>query len=99
MAGVEQGDTGDASAQPAARDGSPGEVGTRPHVKQGGGRLPRRWVVERSFAWAARFRRLARDYERVPTTRAGSHVLAFAILMLKRFLMWLTHSASQALGK
>jgi len=25
--------------------------------------LPRRWVVERSFAWAARFRRLARDYE------------------------------------
>src|SRR5215210_1327567 len=33
--------------------------------------LPRRWVVERSFAWATRFRRLARDYERLPETVAG----------------------------
>jgi transposase len=44
--------------------------------------LPRRWVVERSFAWAARFRRLARDYERLATTLAGYHWLAFATLML-----------------
>lgn len=29
--------------------------------------LPRRWVVERTFAWQARFRRLARDYERLQT--------------------------------
>jgi len=47
--------------------------------------LPRRWVVERSFGWAARFRRLARDYERLPETLAGLHFLAFAVLMLKRF--------------
>jgi Transposase DDE domain len=44
--------------------------------------LPRRWVVERSFAWAARFRRLARDYERLATTLAGYHWLAFVMLML-----------------
>ena len=46
--------------------------------------LPRRWVVERSFAWMARFRRLARDYERLPETIAGLHVVAFAMLMLQR---------------
>src|SRR3712207_7329699 len=39
--------------------------------------LPRRWVIERSFAWAARFRRLARDYERLPQTVAGLHFVAF----------------------
>jgi hypothetical protein len=40
--------------------------------------LPKRWVVERGFAWATRFRRLARDYERLATTLAGLHFLAFA---------------------
>jgi transposase len=44
--------------------------------------LPRRWVVERSFAWAVRFRRLAKDYERLPSSLAGLHWLAFLILML-----------------
>ena len=46
--------------------------------------LPRRWVVERSFAWSARFRRLARDYERLPATLAGFHFIAFACLMLAK---------------
>ena len=46
---------------------------------------PRRWVVERSFAWASRFRRLARDYERLPQTVAGLHWLAFLALMLNSF--------------
>jgi transposase len=46
-------------------------------------------VVERSFAWAARFRRLARDYERLPTTVAGLHFIAFACLMLHRAAPWL----------
>ena len=55
-------------------------------MSQGFVLLPRRWVVERSFAWAARFRRLARDYERLPETLAGLHFLAFAILMLRRFV-------------
>lgn len=46
--------------------------------------LPRRWVVERSFAWVARLRRLARDDERLPSTVAGLHFLAFACLLLPR---------------
>lgn len=44
----------------------------------------KRWVVERSIAWAARFRRLARDYERLPETFAGLHFVVFAGLMLVR---------------
>jgi len=52
------------------------------HEKRGFVLLPRRWVVERSFAWAARFRRLARDYERLASTLSGYHRLAFASLML-----------------
>ena len=46
---------------------------------------PRRWVVERDFAWAARFRRLAHDYERLAATLVSLHFLAFACLMLHRF--------------
>jgi transposase len=41
-------------------------------------------VVERSFAWTARCRRLARDHERLPETLAGFHFVAFAGLMLRR---------------
>ncbi|MFP4897090.1 transposase, partial [Paraburkholderia sp. EG304] len=41
-----------------------------------------RWVVERSFGWLNRFRRLARDYERLPETLAGLHFVVFAMLML-----------------
>ena len=39
--------------------------------------------VERSFGWMSRFRRLARDYDRLPETLVGLHFLAFVILMLK----------------
>jgi transposase len=46
--------------------------------------LPRRWVVERDFAWASRFRRLAKDYERLSTTLAGLHFVAFACLFLQQ---------------
>ncbi|RKT10395.1 DDE family transposase [Paraburkholderia sp. RAU2J] len=44
--------------------------------------LPRRWVVGCSFGWLNRFRRLARDYERLPETLAGLHFVVFAMLML-----------------
>jgi transposase len=40
--------------------------------------------VERSFGWMARFRRLARDYERLGTTLAGLHYVAFSLLMLHK---------------
>ncbi|GAB3548185.1 hypothetical protein GCM10027343_28360 [Noviherbaspirillum agri] len=49
--------------------------------------LPRRWVVERSFAWMARFRRLARDYERLADTMVGLHFVAFVCLMLNKAVM------------
>ena len=59
------------------------EVLKHTKAKRGFVLLPRRWVVERSFAWTARFRRLARDYERLAITLAAYHWLAFALLMLK----------------
>jgi len=55
-------------------------------AKKGFVLLPRRWVVERSFAWTSRFRRLARDFERTPETFRSLHFLAFAILMLHNFV-------------
>jgi transposase len=48
--------------------------------------LPRRWVVERSFAWTTRFRRLAKDDERLPHTVEGLYFLAFACLMQRQLL-------------
>jgi transposase len=58
------------------------EVVQLDEAKKGFVRLPRRWVVERSFAWAARFRRWARDYERLSETLAALHFVVFAILAL-----------------
>jgi transposase len=86
LAFVDQGYTGTQPAQDAAQHGIQLEVVKLPEAKKGFVLLPRRWVVERSFAWTTRFRRLARDYERLPETLAGLHFLAFAVLMLKRFL-------------
>jgi transposase len=64
-----------------------------PEAKHGFVLLPRHWVVERSFAWAVRFRRLARDYERLPETLAGFHFLVFAILMLTRVVTLMVQRA------
>jgi transposase len=80
-------------AQDAAKHGIQLEVVKLPEAKKGFVLLPRHWVVERSFAWAARFRRLTRDYERLPATLAGLHFLAFAILLLRRFVELMVHSA------
>ena len=55
-----------------------------PEAKRGFILLPRRWVVERSFAWAIKFRRLVKDYERYAQTLAGLHVVAFACLMIRQ---------------
>jgi len=83
LAFVDQGYTGELPAEAAAQEGIHLQVIKHHQAKRGFVLLPRRWVVERSFAWAARFRRLARDYERLSTTLAGFHWLAFVILMLK----------------
>ena len=81
LAYVDQGYTGDAPAAAAAHHGLRLEVVKLSEAKRGFVLLPRRWVIERSFALTARFRRLARDYERLPAVLAGLHFLAFACLM------------------
>jgi transposase len=83
---VDQGYTGERPAADAAAHGIRLEVVKLEEAKRGFVLLPRRWVVERSFAWAARFRRLAKDYERLPGVFAGLHFLAFVTLMLRRLL-------------
>lgn len=82
LAFVDQGYTGQTPAEDAKAHGVRLEVIKLSEAKRGFVLLPRRWVVERSFGWAARFRRLARDYERLATTLSGLHWLAFAGLML-----------------
>lgn len=88
LAFVDQAYTGDAAAEAAASQGIQLAVVKLPEAKHGFVLLPRRWVVERSFAWVARFRRLARDYERLPTTVAALHLVAFTCLMLHQLIQY-----------
>ena len=93
IAFVDQGYTGADAAADAEQHGIRLEVVKLPSAKRGFVLLPRRWVVERSFAWMARFRRLARDYERLDETLVGLHFVAFAILMAHRFVTFMSQSA------
>lgn len=86
VAFADQGYTGAEPAVQAASHGVQLVVVKLEEAKRGFVLLPRRWVVERSFAWASRFRRLARDYERLPSSVAGLHWLAFLTLMLQSLL-------------
>ncbi len=86
VAFVDQGYTGDEVAVVAAQQGIQLVVVKLAEAKRGFVLLPKRWIVERSFAWIARFRRLARDYERLPSVLAGLHFLAFACLMLHQVI-------------
>jgi transposase len=91
LAYVDEGYTGERPAEEAEAHGMRLEVVKYPQAKRGFVLLPRRWVIERDFAWASRFRRLAKDYERLPTTLvAGLHFVAFACLFL--------HQATGILG-
>ncbi len=91
LAFVDQGYTGDEPTQTAKEQGMRLEVVKLPEAKRWFVLLPRSFVVERSFAWMTRFRRLARDYERLPETLAGLHLLAFIVLMLHRFAFLMAH--------
>jgi transposase len=84
LAFVDQGYTGKRAADAASKQKIELSVVKLPEAKRGFVLLPRRWVVERSFAWMTRFRRLAKDYERLASTLKGMHLAAFAILMLAR---------------
>jgi transposase len=90
LAYVDQGYTGERPAKEAQAHGISLEVVKHSEAKRGFVLLPRRWVVERDFAWALRFRRLVKDYERLRTTLAGLHLVAFACLFL--------HQATAVLG-
>ena len=81
---VDQGYTGERAAEAARKEGIELCVVKLSEAKKGFVLLPKRWVVERSFAWMTRCRRLVKDYERYATTLAGFHVVAFVCLMLKR---------------
>lgn len=82
VAFVDQGYTGEDAAAQAAGHGIRLEVVKHTEAKKGFVLLPRRWVVERTFGWLGRFRRLARDYERLSETLAAWHWLAFVGLLL-----------------
>jgi transposase len=90
VAFVDQGYTGAAAATEAAIHGIRLDVVKVPEAKRGFVLLPRRWVIERNFAWTGRFRRLARDYERLHTTLEGLHYVAFALLALNAVPSWLS---------
>ena len=84
VAFVDQGYVGQRPAEAAAAHGIQLEVVKLAEAKRGFVLLPRRWVVERSFAWATRFRRLVRDYEaRIDVSEAMTHV-AMASLLIRR---------------
>jgi transposase len=84
LAYVDQGYTGERAAGLAAEHGIRLEVVKHEEAKRGFVLLPRRWVVERDFAWASRFRRLVKDYERLPETVVGLHFVVFACLFLQQ---------------
>jgi transposase len=84
LAYVDQGYTGQKAAEAARAHEIELEVVKLAEAKRGFVLLPRRWVVERSFAWATRFRRLVKDYERYASTLADLHLVAFACIMLKQ---------------
>jgi MFS family permease len=94
MAFADQGYTGAVPAAAAAARSIRLEVVKLPAAKRGFVLLPRRWVVERSFAWTARFRRLARDYERLAATLTGLHLRAFFVTYYVEVRGWSTADAS-----
>lgn len=87
---VDQGYTGEEAEYAAAVHGIDLQVVSKPEGQKGFVLLPRRWVVERTFAWLSRSRRLARDYERLRCTLQQLHFLVFLGIVLARHLKPLT---------
>ena len=85
LAYVDQGYTGQNPAAAALEHGIALEVVKLPEAKRGFVLLPRRWVVERSFAWLEKNRRLWKNCERWINTSLQFVHLAFLALLLKRF--------------
>lgn len=94
VAWADQGYTGEQASDEAKAAGIELRVVKLPEARKGFVLLPRRWVVERSFGWLARFRRLSRDFERMPHVLAALHFLVFAMLMLPKAVMVLAAGES-----
>jgi transposase len=86
LAYVDAGYTGDTPKKAAADQGIALAVVKLPDIKRGFVLLPRRWVIERDFGWMSRFRRLARDQERLADVLEGFHLIAFTMIMWKQVL-------------
>lgn len=59
-------------------------VGAPPRIVPRFAVVPRRWVVERTFAWLGRYRCLGKDYEYLPATSENTVYLAMALALLHR---------------
>lgn len=94
VAWADEGYTGEKARDAAKATGIELRVVKLPEAKKGFVLLPKRWVVERSFGWLARFRRLSRDFERMPQVLAALHFLVFVTLMLPKAVMFLTTGES-----
>jgi len=75
---ADQGCTGEKASSARHDQGIHLQVVKLPKAKHGFVLLPIRWVVERSFAWSTKCRRLVKDYERYTETLVGLHVAAYA---------------------
>jgi len=67
-----------------SRAGVPLEIVKRPDAVKGFQVLPKRWIVERTFGWLGRCRRLAKDFENLARSHAAFIILAMIRLMLRR---------------
>jgi transposase len=84
LAYVDQSYTGGLAAKEAEAHGISLEAVKHPEAKRGFVLLPRRWIVERDFAWTPRFRRLVRLREATCYSLAGLHFVALACLFLQQ---------------
>lgn len=75
-----------------AAAGIPLEIVKRSDAGKGFIVLPKRWIVERTFGWLGRCRRLAKDFERRMRTHAGWIILAMIRVMMRRIAR--LHAAS-----
>jgi transposase len=93
VAYADQGYTGEKTAKAAEVEDVELVIVKRNPERQGFIVLPQRWVVERSFGWAARCRRLLRDFERLNELLVGMHMLAFVCVMLRQVSQFIWSSS------
>lgn len=72
------------AAEVRAEAGIPLDIVKRSDKAKGFELLPKRWIVERTFGWLGRCRRLAKDFENLTRSHAAFVILAMIRLMLRR---------------